>query len=86
MVEHIPDDWIVEALGGHGQLVRVWHADRSFPWREVSSMHSFLLLKTVHNTSIKTIYSIDAWEAMDVGLRNFWEMASILARSNNRRG
>ncbi|MCP3857687.1 MAG: hypothetical protein GY698_23675 [Actinomycetia bacterium] len=39
----------------------------------------------MHDTSIQAIYSVAAWEAMDVGLRNFWEMAGILARSNNRR-
>ncbi|MCP3887960.1 MAG: hypothetical protein GY702_03675, partial [Desulfobulbaceae bacterium] len=79
------DDWLVEALGGQGQLIRVWYANRNLPWQEVSFLHSFLLLKTVHDTSIQAIYSVDAWEAMDVGLRNFWEMAGVLARSNNRR-
>ncbi len=50
MVAHLPDDWIVEALGGQGQLIRVLHAGRSLPWGEVTSKHSFPLLKAVHDT------------------------------------
>ncbi|MCP3890191.1 MAG: hypothetical protein GY702_15165, partial [Desulfobulbaceae bacterium] len=31
MIAHLTDNWLVEALGGRGQLVRVWYADRNFP-------------------------------------------------------
>ncbi len=39
----------------------------------------------MHDTSIPAIYSVVVWEATDVVLRNFWERAGVLARSNNRR-
>ncbi|MCP3952241.1 MAG: hypothetical protein GY697_08505, partial [Desulfobacterales bacterium] len=37
MIAHVTDNWLVEALGGRGQFVRVWYADRNFPWRAVDA-------------------------------------------------
>ena len=63
MVAQLPNDWIMEELGDCGQLIRVWHAGRTFPWKEITSKHSFPLLKTVHDVSIPEIFTDQEWKS-----------------------